>query len=154
MDRSKCERRITQKAFRLLFESGHAGGPRTQLQITLDDQGPAIFRDLPEFLALGEALDRLAQLNPRQAQVVELHSFAGLTEEEAAKVLDVVSSSANWTRPADTDLARDNWKPGKTQTRKRALAERLAPSSKMASSVFSSGWRVSNCWAVPRPHAA
>lgn len=58
-------------------------------KIALDDQGPAIFRDLPEFLALGEALDRLAQLNPRQAQVVELHSFAGLTEEEAAEVLDV-----------------------------------------------------------------
>jgi RNA polymerase sigma-70 factor, ECF subfamily len=58
-------------------------------KIVLDDQGPAIFRDLPEFLALGEALDRLAQLNPRQAQVVELHSFAGLTEEEAAEILDV-----------------------------------------------------------------
>jgi RNA polymerase sigma factor (TIGR02999 family) len=58
-------------------------------KIALDDQGPAIFRDLPEFLALGEALDRLAQLNARQAQVVELHSFAGLTEEEAAEVLDV-----------------------------------------------------------------
>jgi RNA polymerase sigma-70 factor, ECF subfamily len=58
-------------------------------RIALDEQGPAIFRDLPEFLALGEALDRLAQLSPRQAQVVELHSFAGLTEEEAAEVLDV-----------------------------------------------------------------
>jgi RNA polymerase sigma-70 factor, ECF subfamily len=55
----------------------------------LDEQGPAIFRDLPEFLALGEALDRLAQLNPRQAQVVELHSFGGLTDEEAAEVLGI-----------------------------------------------------------------
>jgi hypothetical protein len=34
-------------------------------------------------------LERLAQLNPRQAQVVELHSFAGLTEGEAAEVLGV-----------------------------------------------------------------
>ncbi len=58
-------------------------------KIALDEQGPAIFRDLSEFLALGEALDRLAQLSPRQAQVVELHSFAGLTEEETAEVLDV-----------------------------------------------------------------
>jgi RNA polymerase sigma factor (TIGR02999 family) len=58
-------------------------------KIALDDHGPAIFRDLTEFLALGEALDRLAELNPRQAQVVELHSFAGLTEEEAAEVLGV-----------------------------------------------------------------
>lgn len=54
----------------------------------LDEQGPVIFRDLAEFLALGEALDRLAQLSPRQAHVVELHSFAGLTEEETAEVLD------------------------------------------------------------------
>lgn len=58
-------------------------------RIELDEQGPAIFRDLPEFLALGEALDRLAQLNPRQSQVVELHSFAGLTEEEIAEILEV-----------------------------------------------------------------
>ncbi|HTB16636.1 MAG TPA: ECF-type sigma factor [Bryobacteraceae bacterium] len=58
-------------------------------KIVLDEQGPAIFRDLPEFLALGEALDRLAQLNPRQAQVVELHSFGGLTDEEAAEVLGI-----------------------------------------------------------------
>jgi RNA polymerase sigma-70 factor (ECF subfamily) len=58
-------------------------------RITLDEQGPAIFRDLPEFLALSEALDKLAELSPRQAQVVELHSFAGLTEEETAEVLRV-----------------------------------------------------------------
>jgi RNA polymerase sigma factor (TIGR02999 family) len=58
-------------------------------KIALDDGGPAIFRDLPEFLALGEGLDRLARLNPRQAQVVELHLFGGLTEEETSEVLDV-----------------------------------------------------------------
>ena len=58
-------------------------------KIALNERGPAIFRDLPEFLALGEALDRLAQLSPRQAQVVELHSFGGLTDEEAAEVLGV-----------------------------------------------------------------
>src|SRR3984957_5178606 len=39
-------------------------------KIALDEQSPAIFHNLPEFLALGEALDRLAQLNPRHAQVV------------------------------------------------------------------------------------
>ena len=58
-------------------------------KITLDDQGPAIFQDLPQVLALDEALDRLAKLNGRQAQVVELHFFGGLTEAEAAEVLDV-----------------------------------------------------------------
>jgi RNA polymerase sigma-70 factor (ECF subfamily) len=55
----------------------------------LDDHGPAIFQDLPQLIGLDEALKKLAKLNPRQAQVVELHSFAGLTEEEAADVLEV-----------------------------------------------------------------
>ena len=58
-------------------------------KISLDDQGPALFRDPVQFIALDKALARLAQLNPRQAQVVELHSFGGLTEEEAAEILDV-----------------------------------------------------------------
>jgi RNA polymerase sigma factor (TIGR02999 family) len=58
-------------------------------KVSIDDQGPAIFQDLPTFLALDQALERLAKLNPRQAQVVELHSLAGLTEEEAAEVLGV-----------------------------------------------------------------
>ena len=64
----------------------HGGAFR---KVTLDDQSPAIYQDLPQFLALNQALERLAELNARQAQVVELHSFAGLTEEEIAEVLDV-----------------------------------------------------------------
>jgi len=58
-------------------------------KVNLDDHGPAIFQDLPQLIGLDKALEKLAKLNPRQAQVVELHSFAGLTEEEAAEVLDV-----------------------------------------------------------------
>ena len=54
-----------------------------------DEQGPAICQDLPQLIALDEVLELLARLNPRQAQVVELHFFAGLTEAEAAEVLDV-----------------------------------------------------------------
>ena len=40
-----------------------------------------------ELLALDEALGRLAALNPRQSQVVELRYFGGLTEEEVSEVL-------------------------------------------------------------------
>jgi RNA polymerase sigma-70 factor (ECF subfamily) len=64
----------------------HGGSHR---KISLDDQGLALFKDPTQFIALDAALARLTKLNPRQAQVVELHSFAGLTEEEAAEVLDV-----------------------------------------------------------------
>jgi|HubBroStandDraft_2_1064218.scaffolds.fasta_scaffold37745_2 RNA polymerase sigma-70 factor (ECF subfamily) len=64
----------------------HGGAVR---KVSLDEQGPAICHDLPQLIALSDALERLAELNPRQAQVVELHSFAGLTEAEAAEVLGV-----------------------------------------------------------------
>jgi RNA polymerase sigma-70 factor (ECF subfamily) len=42
-----------------------------------------------ELLALNEALDELAKIDPRKGQVVELRYFGGLNIEETAKVLDV-----------------------------------------------------------------
>ncbi len=83
---ARTMRRVLMDHARRRGAKRHGGELR---RIELDEQGPAIFRDLPEFLALGEALDRLALLNPRQAQVVELHSFAGLTQEEIAEILAV-----------------------------------------------------------------
>src|SRR5579862_4770670 len=58
-------------------------------KVTLDDNGLAFVKDLPTLLSLDEALERLTKLNARQAQVVELHFFGGLTEEETAEILDV-----------------------------------------------------------------
>ncbi len=40
-----------------------------------------------DVLALHDALNRLAQLDPRQSQIVELRFFGGLTEDEIAEVL-------------------------------------------------------------------
>lgn len=42
-----------------------------------------------ELSALKEALNRLAEVDPRQAQVVELRYFRGLTESETAEALEV-----------------------------------------------------------------
>ncbi len=42
-----------------------------------------------DLVALDEALERLAVLEPRKAQVVELRFFGGLSVEEIAKLLDV-----------------------------------------------------------------
>jgi RNA polymerase sigma-70 factor, ECF subfamily len=42
-----------------------------------------------ELLALDQALCRLATLDPRQARIVELRYFAGLTVEETATVLEI-----------------------------------------------------------------
>jgi RNA polymerase sigma factor (TIGR02999 family) len=45
--------------------------------------------DADRWIQLDRALDRLAELDPRQAQIVELRYFGGLTVEEAAEVLGV-----------------------------------------------------------------
>jgi len=45
----------------------------------------------PEILALDEALDRLAKLDERQAKIVEMRFFAGMSEEEAGTALGISS---------------------------------------------------------------
>jgi len=52
----------------------------------LPDLGPG--RDA-EIVALNDALDTLAALDPRKARVVELRFFGGLSAEESADVLNV-----------------------------------------------------------------
>lgn len=42
-----------------------------------------------DLLALDQALDELASVNPRQAKIVELRYFAGLKGEEIAELLNV-----------------------------------------------------------------
>lgn len=46
-----------------------------------------------EILAIHEALDRLADMDPRQAQVVEMRFFVGLSVEETAGVLKISPQS-------------------------------------------------------------
>jgi RNA polymerase sigma-70 factor, ECF subfamily len=52
-----------------------------------------------ELLAVDEALSKLAELDPRQARMVELRFFAGLSVAEAAEVLGMPKRSAEreWT---------------------------------------------------------
>jgi len=42
-----------------------------------------------EILAINDALDRLAKMDPRQVQVVEMRVFGGLSVEETAEVLQI-----------------------------------------------------------------
>ena len=73
------------------------GGARQR--ITLDD-AVALSPDRDEdLIALDEALERLAGSDPRQAKVVELRFFGGLTVQEAAKVLGVSKRTVegDWT---------------------------------------------------------
>lgn len=48
-----------------------------------------------ELLALDEALQKLAALDPQKAKLVELRYFAGLTGEQAAEVLGISPTTAD-----------------------------------------------------------
>ena len=52
-----------------------------------------------DVLALDEALDRLADMDPQQAQIVELRYFTGLTIEETAEALGISPATVkrDWT---------------------------------------------------------
>ena len=64
-------------------------------QVTLDNAAPiAADSDSDEILAVHEALDRLAQLDERQAKLVELRYFAGFTLEESAELLGISPATA------------------------------------------------------------
>jgi RNA polymerase sigma factor (TIGR02999 family) len=63
------------------------GGKRER--VTFDDAIALADQRAEQFLALDEALIRLAALDPRMSRVVECHFFGGMTEEETADVLGV-----------------------------------------------------------------
>jgi RNA polymerase sigma factor (TIGR02999 family) len=48
-----------------------------------------------ELLALDEALQKLAAIDPKKAKLVELRHFAGLTGEQAAEVLGISATTAD-----------------------------------------------------------
>ena len=66
-----------------------AGGERVPLDETVLVGGE---RDV-DLLALDEALERLAALDPRLGRVVELRYFGGLTTREAAEVLGISTAT-------------------------------------------------------------
>jgi RNA polymerase sigma-70 factor, ECF subfamily len=59
------------------------------VQVTLIEENMAAAGNPVDVLAVDEALTRLAEFDPRQAKVLEMHFFAGLTFEEIALQLSV-----------------------------------------------------------------
>jgi RNA polymerase sigma factor (TIGR02999 family) len=61
-----------------------------------------------EIIRLDDALEALAKLDPRKAEVVELRFFGGLSVEEAAEVLKISTQSVmrDW-KLARSWLARE-----------------------------------------------
>lgn len=57
--------------------------------VTLVDDAAATFSDPLDFIALDEALDELAEMDPRAARIVEMRFFGGLSVEETAEVMEI-----------------------------------------------------------------
>ena len=79
-----------------------AKSPGGKKKLELDDFLASVSPRLDDMLILDEALTRLAAMAPRQAGLVELIYFGGLTIKEAAKVLGISERTAK----RDWDAAR------------------------------------------------
>mgnify|MGYP006291139115 CR=1 FL=1 len=74
------------------------GGNRHR--VTLDDRMVAVDDQAADLLALNDALDELADRDPRMVHVVECRFFGGMTLEETAEAVDVSvrTIQRDWTR--------------------------------------------------------
>jgi RNA polymerase sigma factor (TIGR02999 family) len=88
---SRLMRRILVDHARARLSAKRGGGLRVSLAEDLARSTPAA----PDLLDLDRALDELAELDERQAQLVELRFFGGLPVDEAARALGVSEATAN-----------------------------------------------------------
>ena len=78
---------------RILVDAARTHGSRRRggapCKVSLDDS--AVLSPAPDrsILAVDEALTAFSQIAPRQARIVELRYFGGLTEEEIVAALDI-----------------------------------------------------------------
>lgn len=83
---ARTMRRILVDHGRARRRSKRSGGVQVALTEHLHPATP----DAPlDVLVLSDAIDRLAALDARQAQIIELHLFGGLTCDETAEALSV-----------------------------------------------------------------
>jgi len=91
---------------RILVDAARARGSRRRegipVKVNLDESVVLSSASDRSILALDEALTAFSQVAPRQAKVVELRYFGGLTEEE---IVDALKISQRTVR-RDWDLAR------------------------------------------------
>lgn len=84
---------------------------------------------LDEILALDQAMERLSEKNPRQARIVELRYFGGLSVDQIAAMLDIAPRSVK----RDWALARvflfRALNPGKPLPKETALESECDPAA-------------------------
>jgi RNA polymerase sigma factor (TIGR02999 family) len=64
-------------------------GGREGIQVSLSEAANVAQEQSADLIALDDALQTLEKLDPRQARVVEMRFFAGLSQEEVAEALNV-----------------------------------------------------------------
>lgn len=103
-DRSHFFALAAQVMRRVLIDHARIRGAKKrgsgQAALSLEHAGALLAEDgTEELILLDDALTRLAQANPRAAQVVERRFFAGLTLEETAASLGLSSKTVqrDWT---------------------------------------------------------
>jgi RNA polymerase sigma factor (TIGR02999 family) len=93
---AEAMRRILVENARRKNAEKHGGGLQRHDAAELPIAAPEPVEDL---VALDEALDKLAALDPQKAELVKLRYFAGLTIEEAADAIGISPATAkrHWT---------------------------------------------------------
>jgi len=90
---AEAMRRILVERARRKARVKHGGGRE---RVDLDPSAVTAPEDSEELLALDEALDRLAALDPIAARLVQLRYFAGLTIAQAAEALAISPRKADF----------------------------------------------------------
>jgi RNA polymerase sigma factor (TIGR02999 family) len=88
---AEAMRRILVESARRKKRAKHGGDLH---RVELHDQDVPVRPPPDEIIALDEALTRLAEEDPEATQVVQLHFFAGLSIDQAAKALGVSRATA------------------------------------------------------------
>jgi len=88
---AEAMRRILTDNARRKLRVRHGG---SQQRVDLDDCTTAADSEADHILAVSEALEKFAQLDPKRAELVKLRYFIGLTFEQAAEVLGISEPTA------------------------------------------------------------
>jgi RNA polymerase sigma factor (TIGR02999 family) len=88
---AEAMRRILTDNAKRKLRVRHGGG---QQRVELDDCATAADSEADHILAVSEALEKFAQLDPQRAELVKLRYFVGLTFEQAAEVLGISEPTA------------------------------------------------------------
>lgn len=93
---AEAMRRILVESARRKARLKHGGGRPTR---EVDETDAIVTPDSLDVIALDEALDKLAREDPVKAELVKLRYFAGLTVEEAGRMLGISRATADryWT---------------------------------------------------------